>query len=114
MNLIVELSTELERAEAARATGNEGRARVCARRAAGLAARDFLNRHEVNPFTTAQSRKSSGNSFEALIALATFPGLAPDLKKAVGNLTLRVSAEFQLPPGIDLIEEAHKIIRGLK
>lgn len=114
MSLTAEISTELERAEAARTTGNEGRARVCARRAAGIAARDFLNLHEVYPFRFAQGGKQSGNSYEALKALATLPGLAPDLKQALANLTLRVSAEFQLPPGIDLIEEAHKIIRGLK
>ena len=40
----VKLETEFERAEAARANGNEGQARVCARRAAGIAIREYYAR----------------------------------------------------------------------
>ena len=36
----VEVETEFERAKAARARGNEGQARVCARRAAGIASEE--------------------------------------------------------------------------
>jgi hypothetical protein len=114
MDLIAEISTELERAEAARAYGNEGRARVCARRAAGMAARDFLNRRKLFPFNSAQNGKRSVSSYEALKTLGRYPGLAPEIKQAVDNLTLRVSEEFKLPSGIDLIEEAKIIIGGLE
>jgi len=109
-----EIHIELEMADAARAGGNEGRARVCARRAAGLAARDFLNLHQKSPFAGAQERLRSNSAYAALETLATFPGLAPDLKKAAVNLTTRVTPDFQLPNGIDLIDEAHKLIGGLK
>ena len=40
---------ELSRAEAARTAGNEGRARVCARRAAGLLAYEILKRDGIEP-----------------------------------------------------------------
>jgi hypothetical protein len=44
---VMDIEAELEKADLARLSGNEGRARVCARRAAGIAARAFLTRHGV-------------------------------------------------------------------
>ena len=114
MDFYSEIHAELERAEAARAAGNEGRARVCARRAAGMAARVFLTRHEVRLFDAAQGETRISSAYEALQTLATFPRLASNLKQAALHLTMRVSGEFNLPPGIDLIDEAHKLIGGLK
>ena len=100
------INAELERAKAARLAGNEGQARVCARRAAGLAARIFLSRHEVWHFEPDQHTARSASAYETLRTLAMFPGLAPDLKQAAVHLTMRVNEEFHLPAGIDLIEEA--------
>ena len=114
MDLYSKIQAELERADVARAAGNEGRARVCARRAAGMAARVFLTRHARHHYDAAQVETLSGSALEALEALAKFPGLAPKLKQAAAHLTLRVNREFLLPPGIDLIDEAHHLIRGLK
>lgn len=105
MGLTAEIHAELERAEAARAAGNEGRARVCARRAAGMAARDFLTRREV--------RLRSASACDALRDLEQFPGLAPHLKQAALHLTMRVTAEFALPVEVDLLAEARKLIGGL-
>jgi hypothetical protein len=113
MDLPDKIPTEMDSAFAARLMGNEGRARVCARRAAGLAARDFLNRNNVRVKFDAQGRDLGSSAYEALQALATFPGLAPELKQAAVHLTMRVTPEFQLPRGIDLIEEAQKLIGGL-
>ncbi len=101
-----DIEAELEKAKRARLDGNEGRARVCARRAAGIAARDFLNRQGVH------LREAS--AYAALQALREFPSLAPDLQKAVSNLTTRVTAAFTLPMDADLIADAHKLIGGLK
>jgi hypothetical protein len=105
MELIPEIQTELEKAQAAHSAGNEGRARVCARRAAGIAARRFLTRHGV--------LIGNGSAYQALQVLTTFPGLAPGLKQAAVYLTLRVSTEFTLPGDIDLISEARILIGGL-
>jgi len=105
MEFSPEIINELEKARTARATGNEGKTRVCARRAAGIAARDFLIRHGV--------RVVRSSAYVALQELAAFPGLAPDLKQAATNLTLRVNVEFSLPDYIDLIAEARKLIGGL-
>ncbi len=100
-----EVEAELEKAEHARLAGNEGQARVCARRAAGMAARDFLSRHKV--------RIRDKSAYAALQALAEFPGLAPDLRDAALHLTMRLTEAFTLPVEADLIADARKLIGGL-
>ena len=100
-----EMIFELEKAQAARSAENEGMARVCARRAAGKAARDFLTHYGI------RSRRDS--AYDSLRKLMAFPGLSPELKQAATYLTLRVNIEFGLPDNIDLISEARKLIGGL-
>ena len=114
MARIAEIWAELDMAETVRAAGNEGRARVCARRAAGMAARDFLKRHFISSSRAVQGKLGENSAYEALQTLANFPGLAPELKQAAIYLTMRVNPEFQLPQGIDLLEEARKLIGGLE
>ena len=99
------IEAELKNAERARLNGNEGRARVCARRAAGIAARNFLSRHGV------QAR--NGSAYETLKMLTTYPDLAPELKSAAVHLTTQVTEEFTLPGNVDLIVEAQNLIGGL-
>jgi hypothetical protein len=89
---------ELADAQRARLSGNEGRARVCARRAAGIAARDYLTRRGVALRST--------SALDALRTLAQVPGLAPHLITAASHLTLRVTEEFTLPGNVDLLAEA--------
>ena len=96
---------ELADAEAARRAGNEGRARVCARRAAGIAARDWL--------TLQGFQVGSASTYETLKMLAEFPALDPDLLQAAIHLTMRVTEAFTLPEGVDLIEDALLIARKL-
>jgi hypothetical protein len=100
-----DIETELQNAERARLAGNEGRARVCARRAAGLAARDFLARHAL--------RLGDRSAYTALQALAEYPGLDPDLRIAALHLVTRVTEQFTLPVDADLIVDARKLIGGL-
>ncbi len=99
------IEKELKVAEQARLNHNEGMARVCARRAAGMAAQDFLFRQGI--------RIRKGSAYEALKLLGLFPGLAPELQVAAEHLTAKVSEEFTLPPEIDLIADARKLIGGL-
>ena len=95
-----EIQTEIERAQAARERGNEGQARVCARRAAGIAAREYqARRGEI-------VRTSS--AYDLLNLLKDDPGFPPDLKQIADHLTLRVNEEFKLPVNVDLIQEAKK------
>jgi hypothetical protein len=105
MEFSPDMIIELEKAQAARSSGKEGMARVCARRAAGIAARTFLVSHG--------DKSHRLTSFEALIKLTLLPGLPRPLKEAAEYLSLRVDQEFKLPVDIDLILEAKKLIGGL-
>ncbi len=100
-----EINAELELAEQARRRGNEGQARVCARRAAGIAARVYLDQHGRGV------RASS--AYDVLRLLAKDPNLPPDLWQSAEYLTLRVNEEFKLPENVDLIAEARKLCEGL-
>ena len=95
------IQAEFSRAEQARAKGNEGQARVCARRAAGIAIREYLTRKGVTP--------SSASAVDLLNLLKADPLLSPDLKLIVDHLTLRVTEEFKLPVDADLIAEARRL-----
>lgn len=100
-----QLQEEFERAEGARARGNEGQARVCARRAAGIAAREYLTRQREEVRTS--------SAYDLLNLLKDDPRLSLDLKKIAEYLTLRVNEEFKLPVDVDLITEARKFCEGL-
>jgi hypothetical protein len=100
-----EIQKELETAEGARARGNEGRARVCARRAAGLAVREYLTRQGIRP--------PSVSAYDLLNLLKDDPHLSPNLKLIADHLTLRVTEEFKLPVDADLIAEARKLCEEL-
>jgi len=96
-----QLQKEFEMAEKARARGNEGQARVCARRAAGIAIREYLTRKGTPP--------PSLSAVDLLNLLKDDPLLPPDLKLIIDHLTLRVTEEFKLPVDVDLVTEARKL-----
>jgi HEPN domain-containing protein len=100
-----QLQTEFERADAARGRGNEGQARVCARRAAGIAIREYYARRGQTVRTP--------SAYDLLQLLAEEPQLSPDLKQVATYLTLRVTEEFNLPVDVDLLAEARKLCDGL-
>ena len=100
-----QLQTEFERAEAARARGNEGQARVCARRAAGIAIREYYSRRGQAVRTP--------SAYDLLQLLAKEPHLSPDLKQVAYYLTLRVTEEYKLPVDVDLLTESRKLCDGL-
>lgn len=100
-DVLSKLEEEFNRAEQARANGNEGQARVCARRAAGIAARVYLTRNGIP--------QRNASAYDLLNLLKTDPLLPPDLRLIADHLTLRVTEEFKLPVNADLVAEARKI-----
>lgn len=100
-----QLQREFEAAERARAKGNEGQARVCARRAAGIAIREYLARQGIRPPST--------SAVDLLNLLKEDPRLSPDLKLVADHLTLRVTEEFKLPVAVDLAAEAKTLCEKL-
>ena len=99
------IQAEFDRAEQARANGNEGQARVCARRAAGIAIREYLAR-QGTPIP-------SVSAVDLLNHLREDPLLSPDLIRIVDHLTLRVTEEFKLPVDADLVAESRKLCNEL-
>ncbi len=99
------METELRLAETARQRGNEGRARVCARRAAGIAARHFLQAHRIPV--------NDSSAYAVLRTLHDLPDTPADVRQAVSHLLLHVSEDFTLPAEIDLIADARWLIAAL-
>jgi len=105
MNWQAQIEAEFEKAEEARARGNEGQARVCARRAAGIAIREYLSRRGIRP--------PSVSAYDLLNLLKEDPRLPADLKLIADHLTLRVTEEFKLPVNADLVAEARTLCEDL-
>lgn len=98
MDFASEIDAEFAKAEQARARRNEGQARVCARRAAGIAIREYLTRRRIPP--------PSVSAIDLLNLIKDEPHLSADLKDIADHLTLRVTEEFKLPINVDLVAEA--------
>ncbi|MBN2117022.1 MAG: hypothetical protein JW730_10640 [Anaerolineales bacterium] len=105
MDWQTEIKAEFEKAEQARRRGNEGQARVCARRAAGIAAREYLTRQGI--------RSPSASAYDLLNLLKDDPRLSLGLRRIADHLTLRVTEEFELPVNVDLVIEARRFCEDL-
>ncbi len=105
MDWQAQISAEFEKAEQARLRGNEGRARVCARRAAGFAIREHLLRRGLEV--------RSASALDLLEELKARAGFSPALLPIVDHLLLHVDEEFTLPADIDLVAEARQLCYDL-
>lgn len=104
MDTLTNLQAEWERAEQARLKGNEGQARVCARRAAGIAIRDYFARRGI--------RAASASAYDLLNQLKE-ENLPAPMRLIVEHLTLRVNEEFRLPVDADLVAESKALCEWL-
>lgn len=96
------IARELAAAYAAHASGNPGMARVCARRAAGIAITHWL---EDNP------RAGWGaDALRRLHAVGSARDIPPEVQNAARRLTARVRADFTSPSATDPIDDATTII----
>ena len=97
-DLKTQLRNEFEKAQQARINKNEGQARVCARRAAGIAAREYLARNGT--------RIPNMSAYDLLNLLKEDALLSSEMHLIVDHLTVRVTEDFELPVQADLIAEA--------
>jgi hypothetical protein len=102
---IQKATAELDRAKEARQAGKEGMARVCARRAAGIIAAQYLRGDGID--------LRDPSAYHCLQVLQGMPGLTVDLHQSIDALLLRVNTDHRLPPNIDLIEEVRRLSRSL-
>lgn len=99
------IEAELQAARDGRQNGNEGRARVCARRAVGVAARVFLSWKDGTP--------ALGGIPDLLARLAEEPSLSSAARQSARNLLMTVDSNHALPEQIDLIRDAELLIADL-
>ena len=91
-------NSELDQAKAARAFGNEGKARVCARRAVGIVIGEYMRREQIfYPNASAYDRIKFLNSLESL---------TPEIRGVLEHFLLRIDTDHNLPIDADLIGEA--------
>jgi len=89
---------EIEQAKAAREAGNEGMARVCARRAAGVVVGEYFHLKGVD-----LGKMSAYDRLHYLINQTSTP---PEIRRIAEYFVLRVTPERTLPTDADLIAEA--------
>jgi hypothetical protein len=100
-NWKVKFDGEMENAQAARSSGNEGKARVCARRAAGVVAREYFSRrHEHYHLRSA---------YQNLQTLRDHPDTPESVRKITAHFLERITEEHELPSDADLIVAARQL-----
>ena len=99
------IEAELDRGRRARADGFEGRARVCARRAAGAAVREFFRLSGIS---------ANGSAHELLQRVEGQVEISPRAKQSAALLLTRVDEEFRLADGVDLLQEARALANELE
>lgn len=97
------IERELIQARQAQAEGNPGKARVCARRAAGLAIRAYYQRREGPGW--------GGDAMTQLKRLQADESVPEPVRQAAARLTTKVDLEHTLPFEEDPVEDARGIIR---
>jgi hypothetical protein len=98
MDWYKKFNDEIKNAHHSRQEGNEGRARVCARRAAGIVISEFfLRNHLPDP---------SESAYDRLLVLSQIPEISVRVIEICQHLLQRVTPEHTLPYEADLIEDA--------
>ena len=99
------VQTELNQAVTARASGNEGMARVCARRAVGILLGEYLSRRgitNIGPSATDRIR-----------VFLNLPDISPAFREMLNHFILHVSPDRSLPGNFDLIAESEWLVANL-
>jgi hypothetical protein len=97
---------EIEQAARFRAEGRLGRARVCARRAAGWA---------IGPtYRRSTGDAPPGSALTLLRWYRDFTGAPETLRRAAGRLTTHVTRDHALPHAQDPIDDAQMLIEAVQ
>lgn len=96
------IDQELFCADNARLMGNEGKARVCARRAAGIAVRAY--------FKASGEIFNDPSAFAVLTRLSQMESTPETIKDTISRLLTRVTPDYTLPIEADLIADARALI----
>jgi hypothetical protein len=89
---------EISQARIARQSGNEGMARVCARRAVGILLGEYFSRQGIT--------NSGSSAYDRLRLFQRLPHLAPPVRQVIDHFLAHVAPDRTLPGNFDLIAEA--------
>jgi hypothetical protein len=104
-NWQLEYQKEIGTAISARENGNEGMARVCARRATGIIIGEYLYRRG---YTTINSSVR-----DRITIFNKLPNMDYQTKEIVSHFLLKVDTESKLPAEVDLIADAEWLFKNL-
>jgi hypothetical protein len=110
-NIIQKVKAELLNGRKSQEVGNQGRARVCARRAAGWAIQEYLQQ-QGKPI-------SSTIALDQIKYFSTVTGLSDRMYRTLNLLTVRLKKDsfeedaYYPIEGIDLVTEAHWLVEEL-
>jgi hypothetical protein len=90
---------ELKIADSSRYAGNEGKARVCARRAAGYIANEYLKRKGI--------QLQTNSALSRIRYLISIPDITLETKTILEHFLIHTTPEHKLPVDVDLIEEVY-------
>jgi hypothetical protein len=90
---------EIERAIQARSEGNEGMARVCARRAAGIVVGEYLHQRGVVGFTN--------SAYDRITLFNTLPNVSDKCKEVCRHFLMKVNQDHHLPGNADLVQDVY-------
>ena len=99
---LLQAERELATGREAARIGNEGKARVCARRAAGQAIAWFLSRHPRPAWRN--------DAMDQLLHLKDDPEFPRYVRDAATRLTTRITPDFTYPSEADPLADAKSII----
>jgi hypothetical protein len=99
------LEKELDTAAVARSRGNEGMARVCARRAAGIVVGEYLTRLGYDIHTPSVIAR--------LHFLLSLPDIPSGTQEVAEHFLLHIDEEHKLPIEADLVAEARWLVTAL-
>jgi hypothetical protein len=102
---IINAKYELDRAITARIQKNEGKARVCARRAAGHIIKAYLSRRDYDI-----NRLSLYASIQYFVNLETVPIM---VREIASHFLFRITPEHNLPLDADLLEDVRRLAKEL-
>jgi len=98
-------NAELNQAEEARQAGNEGRARVCARRAAGHIIEEYGCRKKI--------QFPNESIYVRIKYLADQSDITPQVREILEHLVIRIMPDHTLPIEADLIAEVRALAMEL-
>ena len=100
-----QIEQELAKAETGLREGNDGLARVCARRAVALGAQDWMERNERSEWPA--------GAMNQLLKIQQEEAFPPAMREAAQRLLTKVSQRDQAPVSIDPIADARLILTHL-